>query len=78
MIYGTHKASKHPVAIKVVFKDIDDDICIADLPEVAITENLSSKYNIVRHIEHFQVGRYIYLVQAFMSKCDLSSFIYAH
>ena len=75
VIYGTHRASKLPVAIKVVFKDIEENVCISDLPEVAITDKLSRKYNIVRHIEHFQIDEYIYLVQACMSHGDLSQFI---
>lgn len=77
VIFGTHRASKLPVAVKVVFKDIEENVCISDLPEVAITDKLSSKYNIVRHVEHFQIDEFIYLVQACMSNGDLRSFIQA-
>ena len=75
IIYGQHRSSKLAVALKVIFKDIEADICVADLPEVAIPEKLSNDCNIVRHIEHFQVGPYIYLVQACMSLGDLKSFV---
>ncbi len=53
MIYGLHRSTKLPVAIKVIFKDIDVDVNVADLPEVAISEKLSSECSIVRHLEHF-------------------------
>ena len=73
-----HRLTKLPVAVKVVFKDPEENVCLPDLPEVALTNKLSSKYNIVRHIEHFEVGQFIYLVQACMSQGDLRSFIKAH
>ena len=73
-----HRASKIPVAVKVVFKENEEDVCLSDRPEVAITNKLSSKYNIERHIEHFQVEEFFYLVQACMSHGDLRTFIQAH
>ena len=73
-----HRLTKLPVAVKVVFKDPEENVCLPDLPEVALTNKLSSKYNIVRHIEHFEVDQFIYLVQACMSLGDLRSFIKAH
>ncbi len=59
----------------MIYKDVDIDVNVADLPEVAISERLSKHYSIVHHIEHFQVGQYIYLVQACMSNSDLQTVI---
>ena len=66
-----------PVAIKVIYNDVDHFVNVADLPEVAISERLHSECSVVRHIENFEVGQYIYLVQGCMSHGDLQSVIEA-
>ena len=53
VIYGVHRSTKLPVAIKVIFQDIEGSVCISDLPEIAISQKLSDEYHIVRHLEHF-------------------------
>lgn len=71
MILGTHRLTKVPVAIKVIFNDVNIEVDVADLPEVAISGLLYKQCSVVRMIEHFKIGPYIYLVQAGMSHSDL-------
>ena len=40
VILGTHRLTKVPVAIKVIFNDVNIEVNVADLPEVAISELL--------------------------------------
>ena len=73
-----HKLSKERVAIKVIFKDLAEQIDVQKLPFIAVKESmLHGKFpkNVVKQVEWIEDASFLYIVSAKMRQGDLASFM---
>ena len=93
MVFGYHRKSKLPYAIKVVYRGdnspdktgskgasntVDMNLSDKTIPEVAISELVRDKASIVRQIDQFTVGKFLYMVSVRMSCGNLKSLFTTH
>lgn len=79
ILNAKQKQSRAKVAIKVIYKDVDDPFLdVAKLPFIALLESMRHfKYprHVVKHVECVEDDQYVYIVSGLMNCGDLASFM---
>ena len=81
IIDASHKLSKERVVIKVIFKDLAEQIDVQKVPFIAVKESMRhGKFpkNVVKQVEWIEDASYLYIVSAKMRQGDLASFMRNH
>lgn len=73
ILKARHRATGQKVCLKAIYKDVDIPE-ISSLTEVILLERLAGEHNIVKFVECFEQGSFIYYAYGLMN-CDLQSYL---